>query len=153
MNLLNNDESEKLLASGFTLWEVNEFSNAKTPEGNDQPEINLNNKVWTKAITDRQKFYNNLMSQGWTYQQYEQAIYEQYNKDERQSPWDFLKTAYKPPQKPEFKSTIEATARVRDFKSNVRRDLRQTKHKLSKEEGEFFEGTLGETIKRLNRNR
>ena len=151
MNVLTNEDAERLKEAGYTEWEVDQFSDAKTPEGKDQPQIDLNSQPWIKAIENRHKWKNQLISEGWTEEQFVKNIYEQYNRNPNQSPWDFLKTEYKPPQKPKFKSTIEATARVREFKHDVKINLRKTSRKLEGEEREFFDSTLGETIRRLNK--
>ena len=158
--MLNGDDGDKLLAAGYTLWEVQEFSEARTPEGVDQPAIDLTKKPWIEALSSRRKWRDSLLSAGWTYEQFEKAVYDQYNRDTKQSPWDFLKSEYKAPGKPNFKTTIEATQRVRNFKSSVRRELRTDRRKVeqgiknvsrNKEDQEFFSGSLGDTIRRLNR--
>jgi hypothetical protein len=157
---ISSDDEEKLLAVGYTHWEINEFGNATTPDGVSQKPFNLDGETWSAAIKSRQDWFNELMSKGWTYQQYEQAIYDQYTRNPNQSPWDFLKSEYKPPQHADFRTTIEATKRVRNFKTSVRRQLRTDSKKIerdirgvssNKEEQEYFSGTLGETIRRLNK--
>lgn len=151
MNLLTNDEANQLREAGYTDWEIDLFSNAKTPDGKDQPPINLSSEVWIAAMEDRRKWKDDLLSKGWTEEQFERNIYDQYNRDPNQSPWDFLKKEYKPPQKPRLRSTLEATARVRNFKNSVNRSLRTKFRKIADEDQSFFEETLGETIRRLNR--
>ena len=144
--MLSYDDAERLKSAGYTEWEIEQFSEGRTPDGKDQPSIDLNNIVWQKAMASRRKWKDNLIADGWTEQQFVQSIYDQYNKDPKQSPWDFLKSEYKPPQKADFRSTLDATVRVRQFKTGVRRELRQERRKL---ESEFHEETLGETIRRL----
>ena len=160
MNLLSNEDSERLIAAGYTLWEIDQFASATTPDGQQQPAIDLSKKPWIDAMESRSNWYSKMIADGWTYQQYEQAIYEQYNRNPNQSPWDFLKSEYKPPQHADFRTTIEATKRVRNFKTSVRRQLRTDSKKIerdirgvssNKEEQEYFSRTLGDTIRRLNK--
>lgn len=160
MKLLTNEDAERLENAGFTPWEIGQFSEGTDPSGNSQPQVDLNKIPWIEAMDSRRRWKDQLVSEGWTEQQFQQNIYNQYNKNPKQSPWDFLKSEYKPPQKTDFRSTIEATKRVRNFKSSVRRHLRVERRKIEKniqsvstsqEEQEYFSGTLGETIRRLNR--
>jgi hypothetical protein len=155
--MLTLDDSNRLKDAGYTDWEIGQFSEGRTPDGKDQPPINLNDIPWQKAMTSRRKWKDQLISDGWSEQQFVENIYSQYNKDIGTSPWDFLKAEYKPPQKVNFRSTIEATARVRNFKTGIRRELRQTKRKIAYDitgeeatkDKEFYEQGLGETIRRI----
>jgi hypothetical protein len=156
--MLTVDAYERLKAAGYTDEEIKQFGEGTDPSGGQQPAIDLTDKPWIAAMADRRKWKDSLMDAGWSEEQFERNIHDQYNRDPRQSPWDFLKSEYKPPQKADFKSTIEATARVREFKKNVRRTLRVEGRRLYKPiqeqtVEEFHESGLGETIRRLNRRR
>lgn len=153
-NLLTLDDANKLRDAGYTEWEIAQFSEGHTPDGSSQPAIDLNHIPWQKALASRRKWKDQLISEGWSDQQFTQNIYDQYNRNQGTSPWDFLKAEYKSPQKVDFKATIEATARVRNFKTGVRREWRQERRKINEEatrDKEFYEQGLGETIRRIRK--
>ena len=144
--MLTYEQSEQLKAAGFTDWEIGQFSEGRTPDGTSQPQIDLNGDTWKNAMETRRSWTEQLIKKGWTQQEITKNIYDQYNRDPKSSPWDFLKTEYKPPQKAPYKSTLNATKKVSAFKSEVGRTFRTEERKRTKK---FYEETRGEQITRL----
>jgi hypothetical protein len=151
--MLNYDDAEKLKAAGFTDWEIDQLSQSKTPSGQDQPPIDLNDKPWIATINSRREWRDIRADEGYNDSEINNAINRYYQRDPNRSPWDFLKAEYKPPQKmTSFKGTVLAKEKIGSlYEKSLRR--KTSRMRKQEEENEFFEETLGETIKRLNQNK
>jgi hypothetical protein len=90
---LSSEYADILRQSGFTEYEINELSNARTPSGYSQTLINLNEPAWRKAIESRIDLVTRLRAQGMQDDQISQRI-NGYYKRRNNSPWDFLKVEY-----------------------------------------------------------
>lgn len=114
------DDAERLLAAGFTQWEVEGFATAKDAKGQDQPLVNLDSPVWKAVIESRRDWRDDKIAKGWTPEEIENVIMEYYARDAERSPWDFLKAEYKALRKIDY---IEALQRrkQRDIKATLGR--------------------------------
>ena len=110
---LSTADREKLADAGFMEFEIQSFAEAKTPNGKDQPAINLGSPLWQAVIGHRKDWVENRINEGWTPLQIEGAIEEFYLTDPRRDPWYFLKIEYQPVAQKDFDKQMQLRSQRR----------------------------------------
>lgn len=102
----------RLRLAGFTDYEVMEMANAKTADGKDQPPIDINSSTWKSMMESREKWISDKINRGWNDEQIDNEVMDYYRRDERRSPFDFLKLEYRPPKKVDYWEAIRNRKRA-----------------------------------------
>jgi len=92
---LSLEDAGTLKAAGFLSYEIEKLAGAKTPDGKDQPPVNLGSPAWRATLGSRSDWTTDKIVRGWTLEEIESAIMNYYLKDPERSPFDFLKAEYK----------------------------------------------------------
>lgn len=95
-------DAERLHQAGFLVTEIEALSVAKMPDGKDQPPINLDSPAWQAVLQSRSSWRDRLVQKGWDEEGITNEIRDYYRKDDRRSPWDFLKAEYRPQKKVDY---------------------------------------------------
>lgn len=109
---LSYDDAEKLRRVGFTDYEINAFAEGKTPDGKDQPTINLSSEVWQRVMSSRGKWNADKIAKDWTVEERENAVMDYYVRSAERNPWDFLKAEYQPPLKKDYYEALRGQKKV-----------------------------------------
>ncbi len=99
---LSSADAERLLAAGFLEGEVRELAEAKSPDGKDQPPIDLNSPVWQSVMKSRQEWIQDKVARNWTEEEILREIMAYYERGEGRSPWDFIRAEYKPVKRADY---------------------------------------------------
>lgn len=105
----------QLMNDGFQDFEIEEFSQGRTPSGRSQPAVNINSPLWESVRRNRRNWYYDKRNRGWSDVEIRDEIRRYYLRRRERTPWDFLKAEYKPPMRLDYKTTIKARAEVRKF--------------------------------------
>jgi len=100
------NDAQKLRDAGFSEWEINELSNARTPDGKDQPPINIDSPAWQAVLKSRKEWTDDKIRRGWRRKEIENEIMNYYNKDTRRTPFDFLKAEYRPRKRIDYLTAL-----------------------------------------------
>lgn len=95
-------DATRLREAGFLQGEIEELSEAKDTSGKDQPPILLDSPVWQAVMKSRQEWWVDKVNRNWTEEDIQREIMGYYERDEKRSPWDFLKAEYRPPKKVDY---------------------------------------------------
>ncbi len=119
------NDYDQLHDAGFIDEEIRMFAEAKTPDGRDQPMINLESPVWQAAMLSRFNKIRNLRDSGRSRglpedlinENIHNLLYRMYNRG-KASPWDWLKIEYVPVQKKDYITFVRQRAlrRTRIFR-------------------------------------
>lgn len=103
---LSSDDSQRLRSAGFSDWEINELANARTPDGKDQPPINIDGDAWKAVLKSRKEWTDDKIRRGWLDKEIENEIMNYYLKDTRRTPFDFLKAEYRPRKRIDYLTAL-----------------------------------------------
>lgn len=112
---LSFSDAAELRDDGFQDFEIEQFASAKTPNGLDQPAIDIHSSLWQAVRHSRREWYDSKLKRGWTNYQIVDEIRRYYRKRSDRSPFDFLKAEYKPPQRLDYISAVKARSKTKDF--------------------------------------
>ena len=96
------EDAKILRESGFLESEVLRFSESKTPEGVDQPPIDISTPVWQAMLRSRREWVEDKIAKGWDKGEVTSELRAYYKRDESRSPWDFLKAEYRPAKRVDY---------------------------------------------------
>jgi hypothetical protein len=130
---VNERDADILRMYGFTIREIAEYNNAKMPNGELQPPIDLSSPVWQEALLARQELVGKISDQyrkdfnkRLTRARLDNII-NGYYATGKTSPWDFIKSLYVPKLVVDFTTTSiekarkEAKRKIKNWKQRVKR--------------------------------
>jgi hypothetical protein len=109
---ISSNDSDKLRQAGFTDWEILEIANAKTPDGKDQPPINIDGDAWKAVLKSRKEWKDDKIKRGWLDKEIENEIMNYYLKDTRRTPFDFLKAEYRPRKRIDYLTALSESKKM-----------------------------------------
>jgi len=99
-------DAARLRQAGFLETEVTTIAEAKTVTGADQPPVNLDSPIWQAVMESRREWWTDKIGRGWTESEIVNELQNYYRRDKSRNPFDFLKSAYKPPAKKDYMELI-----------------------------------------------
>ena len=109
---LSANDAQRLKNAGFTDYEIDLLSNAKDPEGKDQPPINIDGDAWKATIKSRSDWWDDKIAKGWNRQEIINELMNYYQRDERRTPFDFLKAEYRPRKRVDYFSIMREMKKI-----------------------------------------
>lgn len=103
---ISQSDAELLASAGFTNREIMELANAKTLKGADQPPININSPAWQRVLESRRQWWTDKLERGWEEGDIIREIENYYKRDEKRTPFDFLRAEYRPPKRIDYMEAI-----------------------------------------------
>jgi len=105
----------------FTDAEIDDLSNAVTPDGKPQPPVDINSPVWRAVIASRRSWYMGRVRKGWKRDRINSTIDSYYRRGSKRSIYDFLKAEYQPKKVIDYMSAIKRRARNRAAKMGYKK--------------------------------
>jgi hypothetical protein len=99
---LSEYNAQRLRDAGFVKFEIDEFANAVDSKGKAQPPIDTDSPIWNSVMNSRMRWVEDKIARGWSQSEIEEEILNYYRRDERRSPFDFIRAEYKPPKKTNY---------------------------------------------------
>lgn len=101
MPFIQPDAEERLSQAGFSDYEINEFSQARSKNGVPITH-NIDSQTWQAMINERASWVESLKNRGWTDEQIKREIQDYYTRRSGRSPFDFLKAEYRPIRRADY---------------------------------------------------
>lgn len=105
---LSFEDKATLINAGFLPYEVQQFDEAKTLDGQPQPPIDLGSPVWQRVLQSRRDWVNDKKAREWAQSEIEAEIMAYYRREKKRDPFSFLKAEYRPPAKKDFWESVRA---------------------------------------------
>jgi len=99
---ISSNDAERLRAAGFLDQEIYEIASATTPDGQQQPPIDLDSQVWQNVLESRVKWIEQKLADGWNEERIREEIMAYYRRGTSRNPFDFLKAEYRPPKRVDY---------------------------------------------------
>ena len=113
MGILNAKQKKVLFDTGFLPQEIDEFDDARTPDGKLQ-DLAFDSAPFRAMRESRTKWILKLKKSGWNNRQIVEQIKRYYRLKAGRSPFDFLKIEYQPPKKlTDFAEAVKLKVRSR----------------------------------------
>jgi len=112
-----------LRADGFIPEEIEAWDKATNPDGT-QHYIDFYSETFKDMRRDRRSWKRERKIDGWTQEQIDNDLYENFHASGGKSPWDWLRANYRPPRKLKDFSTASrkrATKRREKSRAKIRR--------------------------------
>jgi len=106
---ITDEDGQRLREAHFLEYEIDQLATAVQPgTGNPQGYQNLDGPTWQAAIKSRIDWWDDKRRRGWSKEEIEQELLNYYQRDQKRTPWDFLKVAYHPPKKFDYLAVVRA---------------------------------------------
>ena len=96
---ISQSDAERLMHAGFLPSEIRAIAEAKTANGGDQPPIDTSSPIWQAVMESRSKWWRDKLDREWKETDIIRELENYYKRDERRSPFDFIRAEYRPPTK------------------------------------------------------
>jgi hypothetical protein len=111
-----------LRMDGFIHEEIEAWDNATNPDGSPHY-MNFYSGTFTDMRRDRRQWCRDRRDEGWSHEQCDNELYDNFHASHEKSPWAWLDAAYRPPRKlRDFSaaSRKRATTRRRKARERIR---------------------------------
>lgn len=109
---ISSNDADRLRRAGFTEHELDLLANAKTPDGKDQPAIDVGSPAWQSTLKSRREWYDDKIAKGWKDQEIINEVFNYYAADKRRTPFDFLKIEYRPRKRVDYYAIMGETKKL-----------------------------------------
>jgi hypothetical protein len=109
---ISSEDFDILRKAGFVEYELEQIANAKTPDGKDQPPIDINSPAWRAVIKSRREWTDDKIARGWQLDAIINEVMNYYHKDERRTPFDFLKAEYRPRKRVDYYAVVRERKKI-----------------------------------------
>lgn len=125
--MINRRDIQILRQHGFINYEIRQFMEAETPDGETQY-VNIDTKPWQAALRSRRTWVLQMRKRSWANERIVRCILDYYVRGTRRSPWDFIKIEYRPPRKlTDYEAKVKSRIQQRIQKWQETWQRRQTR--------------------------